>query len=352
MTHRRTGMRVAVMAAILTVAGLLGGCGQPQELTERAPSPFAASQNVQICYRHEMVNGGLASVSGVSTFGPDGQTSDKIVDRTYTLGCTWFQVSLSAQTQTSTEANAPVTVKAKLVSATGGGWGHEGKEPLAWEVPPMAGPDQPSRAPKGSKIHNGESLGLDKTLKLQFGYVISPTEGITAFDANAEHLDRMLDGVKDHPDGEQQAEHMIRTYSYGGFSAVADVLAYLPPKDSSEGVTWLVKREKVYPYDGFSFAMLAYAGYSTERSICEVTGVRNTPAGRVVTVAIKGRRVPYAKPNTPSPRIREIKLRGRMHYNLDTAAVKLLELTQTHVFHKDEGMRAQFRHAIRATPTD
>jgi hypothetical protein len=338
--------------ALMAAAGMLAGCGQPRELTDRAKSPFAASQDVQICYRHEMINGGLTSIGSIGTLGPDGQTSDRIVDRTYTLACTWFQVSLSAQSQIGTEAKAPVTVTAEMVSATGGGWGHSGKEPLAWEVPPMAGPDQPSRAPKGSKIHDRESLGLDKTKKLQFRYVISPTEGITAFDANAEHLDRMLDGVKDHPDGEQQAEHMIRTYSYGGFAAVADVLAYLPPKDSSAGDTWLVKREKVYPYDGFSFSMLAYAAYSGERSTCRVVAVRDTPDGQIMEVSINGRRIPYAKPNVPSPRIREIKLRGRMHYNFDTAAVELLELTRNIVFSKDEDMRVQIRQVIRATPTD
>ena len=115
--------------------------------------------------------------------------------------------------------------------------------------------------------------------------------------------------------------------SAGVYSALEDAAAYLPPADTKKDQKWHVRRKYVLPYHAYGFYMLTNGcGYSTEDSECQVKSLRNTHAGRVMTIEIKGRRVPQNPEGGMPKRVKHLELSGELRINLDTGEILGLQL--------------------------
>lgn len=150
------------------------------------------------------------------------------------------------------------------------------------------------------------------------------------WDANGGHYDELKEQMRNAPKRvtAQNRELAIAVRSIGAVPAMLDAVAYLPPPNVALGQSWPVRREDVFPYHGYGFYMLTNGCYwSSEQSTCTARYVERTRSGRVLTVAIAGKRFPKLglEPGQ-SERVDYLELDGALRLNLDTGAIEELRL--------------------------
>ncbi|MCD4823468.1 MAG: hypothetical protein K8S55_02590 [Phycisphaerae bacterium] len=164
---------------------------------------------------------------------------------------------------------------------------------------------------------------LEAMRTVSFSALVNAAGKIVEFDAKGGNFYSLKkDNAEDNKMSEEQKQLSLRLQTGGVFNAMADTMAYLPPIGIQQGQQWHVRREKVLPYRTYEFYMLTDGCvFSTEQSTCLVKSIKQTPAGRVATIEITGRRVPYFPEFGMSNRVKRLDISGRLLFNLDTVNI-------------------------------
>ena len=102
-----------------------------------------------------------------------------------------------------------------------------------------------------------------------------------------EGLVRELQAGADSPRERKWVPHRL---SGAYLSLLGDSLAYLPPDGVRVGRRWPVRRALIFPLHEYAFAMATGAIAVSEEATCRLASVRETPAGRIARIRIRGRR--------------------------------------------------------------
>jgi hypothetical protein len=186
-----------------------------------------------------------------------------------------------------------------------------------------------NRPPSGNEQALREHKNRTEEIKsLSFLVQVDNVGKVVEFDASGEQFESVKKELAASKTVPAEKKRLALGHMSGGvYSALDDAAAYLPPADARKNQKWHVRRKYVLPYHAYGFYMLTNGcGYSTEKSQCQVKSLRKTPAGRVMTIEIKGRRVPQNPEGGMPKRVKHLELSGQLRINLDTGEVLKLQL--------------------------
>ena len=124
-----------------------------------------------------------------------------------------------------------------------------------------------------------------------------------------------------------QVDIALRGATCGVFSALEDAMAYLPPEGLQAGQSWKVRREYVFPYHSFEFAMFTRGGaYSKEEATCTVRSVKARGLHSIATIAIRGKRISHGRGQSMQQIVKHFELKGELEVNLNTGVIEKLRL--------------------------
>ena len=320
-------MRQSLLALICLV---LGGC--TAEPVEQAHHLLSPGRQMLLTAHIEMASGGV----GVSESGLYSEQGMRVVEHEETPFSSrgWRAVELPL---TVTEVG-PAMVRAEMTVrrlAAGSEYREDTGETTveSWDTgdPETGGP-----------ADEGAAEDLGQIMAASFLAAVDPGGRVSDIGAHGGPFDTLAEELEENRnEGDTDEfpmthrECQLRMLSLGSFSALEDLLAYLPPAGADVGDSWTVIRERVHPYLAYEFYMFTSgAAYSAERTTCSVTAVAHTPRGREVTVYILGRRVPQQLEE--EPRVEYFETVGTLTVNVDSWEVVQLCITSQPRWLNDE----------------
>ncbi len=300
--------------AILPLLLLPLGCAPAAESNVQL---YRAGRKLLLTYRAEMRNDGVLG-EGISMLG------GKEVKREVWRGSTreWAEAELPVGVKASDEPARLVLFMTFRRRRVGNSYkdeeGRKREETLDSNQPP-------SDNEQALREHKNQ---VEEMKSLSFLVQVDSVGKVVEFDASGGQFESVK---KELATGEaipaEEKQLALGWLSAGVYSALDDAAAYLPPPNAKKGQKWHVRRKYVLPYHAYDFYMITEAhGYSTEESQCQVKSLRQTHAGRVMTIEIKGRRVPPKPAEGIPKRVKHLELSGQLHINLDTGEILRLRL--------------------------
>lgn len=134
------------------------------------------------------------------------------------------------------------------------------------------------------------------------------------------------ENVKQQGVSQAHVDMILRGQTLGVFSALEDAMAYLLPEGLKTGQSWKVRREHVFPYRYFEFAMTTGCLYTKEDTTCSVISVKSRGLHSIATIAIRGKRIPQSPQPSMPQRVKHFDLKGELEVNLNTGAIEELRL--------------------------
>jgi len=286
----------------------------------------AAESNVQLyrtgrklllTYRVEMRNDGVLGESST-------MLGDKEVERKVSRGSSseWGEMELPVDVKASDEPGR-LALLMTFRRQRLGNWYKEEKGRKHEEA------FDSNRPPSGNEQALREHKNRTEEIKsLSFFVQVDSVGKVVEFDGSGGQFDSVKKELTTSKAVPTVKKRLALGYiSAGVYSALEDASAYLPPADAKKDQKWHVRRKYVLPYHAYGFYMLTNGcGYSTEESQCQVKSLRKTPAGRVMTIEIKGWRVPQSPEEGMPKRVKHLELSGQLRINLDTGEILRLQL--------------------------
>ena len=277
---------------------------------------YQAGRKLLLTYRVDMRNDGVIGDSS-TTLG------DKTVEEVYRGSYSeWGEMELPVSVKASDEPDR-LALSLTYRRQRMGNWykddkGRKHEETFDSNRPP----------PKDERAIREHRERTEEMKSLSFLAHVNRAGKIVEFDASGEGFESAKKDLAASEATPAMKQWVAMAYHSGGVcSALNDAAAYLPPADARKGQKWHVRREYVIPYHAYGFYMLTNGCvYSTEESQCQVKSLRGTLAGRVMTIAITGRRVPQNPEKGTPIRVKHFELSGQLRVNLDTGEIIELQL--------------------------
>ena len=308
--------------AILGLLLSLFGCALADEPDVRL---YRADRKLLLKCRVEMrIEGVLGqSITKKESMGVE-RGVEREVEREVTRGssCEWGEMELPVSVKASDEPGR-MALSMAFRRQRMGNWykeekGRKHEETFDSNLPPS----EKGRALREHKDRTEEMKSLS------FLVQVDSVGKMVEFDASGGQFESVKKELAKRKAAPPEKKRLALGHASGGvYSALDDAAAYLPPADARKDQKWDVRRKYVLPYHAYGFYMLTNGcRYSTEESQCQVKSLQKTHAGRVMTIEIKGRRVPQNPEEGMSKRVKHLELSGQLRINLDTGEILRLQL--------------------------
>lgn len=305
---------------IVAVIPAISGCSQSKP-ADRV-TVLSPEKNMVLSYRFEMRTDGVSGMETcLSTLNTkDGSIADETIERKETpyKSTEWAEIELGLIVKKIPLSNS-LSLRINMQKYRSGSTYKTEEKKEQSESTDVIGDE------KGKKSSEAEKNSRDTTFVAR----VNPQGRITSTDIEGKYWNQrkkeLAEGVKKGA-SKEQADLAMRFETPGVFTALEDALAYLPPSDTSKK-SWKVHRKRVLPYHAYGFYMFTNGcAYCEEDSTCTVKSVTKRGKESIVTIFIRGKRIP----NTPEPgmpkRVKSLDVKGELELNVTAGVIEKLHI--------------------------
>jgi hypothetical protein len=329
----------------VVLAGAAVGCTEPMPVD--SVTVLSPGQDMRLTVRAEMQMFGSFVVKGIVTMNTDGSTTCTEKADPPSTSTMWIDMDLPLSVIAIPNSDS-LRATMKFHRFRGGGsYAENGQEKHHEEYDGFeVGDESQSEGGSVKFLRDSEFVGVIDAM----GQLVS-TEATGKYWTDLKR--ELTEAAKQQGAPQAQVDMILRGQTLGVFSALEDAMAYLVPEGLKAGQSWKVRREHVFPYRYFEFAMITGCLYTKEDTTCSVISVKPRGLHSIATIAIRGKRIPHSPEPSMPQRVKHFDLMGELEVNLNTGAVEKLRLESTARWVRPKaegGMEVKFVQAVTLKP--